>query len=49
VGLDAHGNPVHRPFTVFRLEFRRPPMRWGGLVQDMEFDRIIVPRPEPRG
>jgi branched-chain amino acid transport system substrate-binding protein len=44
--FDANGDPIHRPFTVFRLDFTRPPMRWGDLVQDMAFDRIVVPRPE---
>jgi ABC-type branched-subunit amino acid transport system substrate-binding protein len=44
--FDANGDPVHRPFTGFRLDFTRPPMPWGDLVQDMAFDRIAVPRPE---
>jgi ABC-type branched-subunit amino acid transport system substrate-binding protein/DNA-binding beta-propeller fold protein YncE len=46
VGFDANGDPVHRPFTVFRFDFHRPPMQWGDIVQDTVIDRIVVPRSE---
>jgi ABC-type branched-subunit amino acid transport system substrate-binding protein len=45
VRFDANGDPVRRPFTVLRFDFRRPP-RWSDLLEDMAFDRIVVPRPE---
>ena len=42
--FDAHGDPVEGPFTVFRFDFDRPPMRWGDLLQDAVVDRVLVPR-----
>jgi DNA-binding SARP family transcriptional activator/ABC-type branched-subunit amino acid transport system substrate-binding protein/DNA-binding beta-propeller fold protein YncE len=46
IGFDEQGDPVHRPFTVFRFDFRQPPMQWGDLVQDTLVDRIVTPRRE---
>jgi YVTN family beta-propeller protein len=42
VRFDARGNPVERPVTVFRLDFRRPPMVWGDVLLDAVVDRVVV-------
>lgn len=42
VRFDARGDPLNRPFTVFRLDFSRPPMRWGDVLLDARVDRIVV-------
>jgi branched-chain amino acid transport system substrate-binding protein len=41
VRFDARGDPLNRPFTVFRLDFRRPPMRWGDILLDAMVDRVV--------